>query len=347
MRIHSYGGNAVTFRNDFSRTLLAAAAVLAFATQAANSASLRLGSGFGDKHASTIALKTVFASEVEKRTEGRHTVKVFANSELGQAPEMINQAQSGINFGVFVSSAHYNAQVPEIGVTNLPFVFPDRETAFKVMDGPSGQAIAARFEDKDLVVLGIMELGFRNLTNAKHPITEPKDVAGLKIRLQNNPIHIATFELLGASPTSIDASEMFSALSQGVVDGQENPYTVINSFQLYDAKQKYLSNTGHFFDVIVFAVSKRAFDKMTPEDQAAIREAGRMATLEQRRLAATQDDDNLKQLLTHDVAYTELTPEQRAVFRDATAPVYQQVKDKVGAETFDSFMAAVAAESPK
>ncbi len=325
-------------------------AVLTIASLAAGSAhaaTLRLGSGFGDKHASTIALKTVFAEEVEKRTEGRHSVKVFANSELGQAPEMINQAQSGINFGVFVSSAFYNAQVPAIGVTNLPFVFPDRQTAFKVMDGPVGQEIAGRFEEKGLVVLGIMELGFRNITNAKHPIKEPKDVAGLKIRLQNNPVHIATFELLGASPTSIDASEMFAAMSQGVVDGQENPYTVINNFQLYDAKQKFMTNTGHFFDVIVFAVSKRAFDRLSAEDQAAIKEAGRLATLEQRRLAEAQDNDNLQQLLKHDVDFTELTPEQRTVFRDATAPVYQKVRDTVGADVFDSFVAAVDAEKTK
>lgn len=321
--------------------IAAAAVLISLSAGLANATTLRLGSGFGDKHASTIALKTIFAEEVKKRTNGRHTVKVFANSELGQAPEMINQAQSGINFGVYVSSAFYNAQVPAIGVTNLPFVFPDRETAFKVMDGPVGQEIAQRFEDKGLVVLGIMELGFRNISNSVRPIKEPKDVAGLKIRLQNNPVHIATFELLGASPTSIDASEMFSALSQGVVDGQENPYTVINSYQLYDAKQKYLSNTGHFFDTIVFAVSKTALDRMTPEDQAAIREAGRLATLEERRLAAAQDSDSLKQLLSHDVQFTELTAEQRDAFRKATAPVYEKVRDTVGSEIYDKFIAAI------
>lgn len=334
-------------RQKLSSFLLLCSAGVALAFHPAAAETLRLGSGFGDKHASTVALKTVFASEVQKRTNGHYNVKVFANSELGQAPEMVNQAQSGINFGVYVSSAFYNAQVPAIGVTNLPFVFPDRETAFKVMDGPAGQDIASRFEAKGLVVLGIMELGFRNITNSVRPIKEPKDVAGLKIRLQNNPVHIATFKLLGASPTSIDASEMFSALSQGVVDGQENPYTVINSYQLYDAKQKYMSDTGHFFDVIVFAVSKSALERMSAEDQAAIREAGRLATIEERRLAAAQDGDNLKQLIAHKVEFTELTPEQRAAFRAATAPVYQQVRDSVGADIYDKFIAAVDAETKK
>ncbi|WP_377296939.1 TRAP transporter substrate-binding protein [Rhizobium sp. SGZ-381] len=329
-----------------ARAVLAAALATALSASALQAATLRLGSGFGDKHSSTIALRDVFGPEVEKRTEGRYAVKIFANSELGQASEMINQAQSGINFGVYVSSAFFNAQVPQIGVTNLPFLFPDRETAFKVIDGPVGQKITAMFDAKGLSVLGVMELGFRNITNSKHAIKEPKDLAGLKIRLQNNPVHIATFQLLGASPTSIDASEMYSALSQGVADGQENPYAVINSFQLYDAKQKFMTNTGHFFDVIVFAVSKSALERMSPADQAAVREAARLATAEQRRLAAQMDADNLKQILTHQVEFTELTDDQRAKFREATAPVYSKVRDTIGAGIFDEFTAAVSAAKP-
>lgn len=329
-----------------TRAFAAAALATALSATALQAATLRLGSGFGDKHSSTIALKEVFGPEVEKRTEGRYNVKVFANSELGQASEMINQAQSGINFGVYVSSAFYNAQVPQMGVTNLPFLFADRATAFKAIDGPVGQKITAMFDEKGLSVLGIMELGFRNITNSKHAIKEPKDLAGLKIRLQNNPVHIATFELLGASPTSIDASEMFSALNQGVADGQENPYAVINSFQLYDAKQTFMSNTGHFFDVIVFAVSKSALERMSEADQAAVREAAKLATAEQRRLAEQMDSDNLKQILTHKVEFTELTDAQRTAFREATAPVYSKVRDQIGGEIFDEFTAAVEAAKP-
>jgi tripartite ATP-independent transporter DctP family solute receptor len=304
---------------------------------------LRLGSGFGDNHSSTRAMRDVFAPKVEELTDGRHTVSVFANSELGQAPEMVNQAQSGINFGVFVSSAFYNSQVPQIGVTNMPFIFSDRATAFKVFDGSFGEMMKPLFEEKGLVVLGFMELGFRNITNSVRPITQPSDLQGLKIRLQNNPVHIATFNLLGASPTSIDASEMFAALSQGVVDGQENPYAVINSFRLYDANQKYVTDTGHFFDVIVFAVSKTQLDAMSEEDRAAIIEAGRLATLEQRKYAEADEATNLATVLENGVELTKLTPEQREAFRTATAPVYDEVRGTLGTELVDEFLGAVEA----
>jgi tripartite ATP-independent transporter DctP family solute receptor len=323
--------------------LFACAVMIATGPFSASADELRLGSGFGDNHSSTRAMRDVFAPKVEELTQGRHTASVFANSELGQAPEMVNQAQSGINFGVFVSSAFYNSQVPQIGVTNMPFIFADRETAFKVFDGPFGEKLKPLFEEKGLVVLGFMELGFRNITNSVRPIAAPADLAGLKIRLQNNPIHIATFNLLGASPTSIDASEMFAALSQGVVDGQENPYAVINSFRLYDAKQKYVSDTGHFFDVIVFAASKSALDAMSAEDREAIIEAGRLATLEQRKYAAEDEAGNLATVLEKGMELTELTPEQRAAFQEATAPVLDEVRTNLGAELVDEFLAAVEA----
>lgn len=320
-----------------------ACAVIFAVSGAAQADELRLGSGFGDKHSSTRAMRDVFAAKVSELTGGRHTVSVFPNSELGQATEMVNQAQSGINFGVFVSSANYNLQVPEIGVTNMPFIFGDRETAFKVFDGPFGEKMKGLFEAKGLAVLGFMELGFRNITNSVRPIAKPEDVKGLKIRLQNNPVHIATFNLLGASPTSIDASEMFAALSQGVVDAQENPYAVINSYRLYDAKQKYVTDTGHFFDVIVFAVSKSALEAMSEEDRKAIIEAGRLATLEQRKLAAADEASNLETVLSHGVELTKLTPEQRDAFRAATAPVKDEVKARLGAELVDEFLGAVDA----
>ncbi|HEY6630654.1 MAG TPA: TRAP transporter substrate-binding protein [Rhizobiaceae bacterium] len=288
-------------------------------------------------------MRDVFAPKVAELTEGRQSVAVFPNSELGQAPEMVNQAQSGINFGVFVSSAFFNSQVPEIGVANMPFVFSDRDEAFALFDGPFGEQLKPLFEEKGLVVLGFMELGFRNITNSVRPISTPEDLQGLKIRLQNNPVHIATFNQLGASPTSIDASEMFAALSQGVVDGQENPYAVINSFRLYDAKQKYLTDTGHFFDVLVFAASKSVLDAMSPEDRAAIIEAGRLATLEQRRYAASDEAENLATVLSHGVEMVTLTPEQREAFRTATASVEAVVRERLGDEIVEQFIKQVQA----
>jgi len=311
------------------------ACAFAFLSQATFADDLRLGSNFGDTHSSTRALREVFAPKVEELTDGRHSVSVFANSELGQSAEMVNQAQSGINFGVYVSTAFYNSQVPNVGVTNLPFLFPDRESAFRVIDGPVGDQLKQEFEDKGLVVLGFMELGFRHITNAKRPILEPEDVAGLKIRLQSNPVHIATFELLGASPVALDGTEIFPALSQGVIDGQENPYAVINNLRLYDANQKYVTETGHFFDIIVFTASKAVLDAMSEEDRNAIIEAGKLATQEQRRIAASDEAANREQVIAKGVEVTVLSNEQRAAFQTATAPIYDDVRKNIGDELVD------------
>ncbi|MBP0617412.1 TRAP transporter substrate-binding protein [Jiella mangrovi] len=323
--------------------LFAGALMLTAGISQASATELRIASGFGDNHSATRALREVFARKVEELTDGRYTVSVFPNSELGQATEMVNQAQSGINFGVYVSSAFYNSQVPELGVTNLPFVFPDRETAFKVFDGPFGDKFKPLFEKSGLVVLGYMELGFRNVTNSVRKIAEPADLKGLKIRLQNNPVHIATFRQLGANPVSIDGSEMFAALSQGVVDAQENPYSVINAFRLYDAGQKYMSDTGHFFDVIVFAGSKSMLDAMSAEDRQAILNAGRLATEAQRKFAKEDEAADLKSILSHGVTFTRLTPEEREDFRKATLPVYDLVRERLGAGLVDEFLADVDA----
>ena len=322
---------------------LACALMLSAAASHASAEELRIASGFGDTHSATRAMRDVFAPKVEELTEGRYTVSVFPNSELGQAPEMVNQAQSGINFGVYVSSAFYNSQVPEIGVTNMPFVFPDRETAFKVFDGPFGEKLEPLFEKNGLAVLGYMELGFRHVTNSVREIATPADLKGIKIRLQNNPVHIATFNMLGASPVSIDGSEMFAALSQGVVDAQENPYAVINVFRLYDAKQKFMSDTGHFYDVIVFAVSKSVLDAMDAKDRASVVEAGKEATLAQRKFAAEDEAVNLEAILSHGVTFTKLTPEQREAFRTATLPIADEVRARLGAELVDNFLASVEA----
>lgn len=322
---------------------LALAAALGVVAATANAEELRLGSNFGDTHSTTQALREVFAPKVGELTEGRYTVSVFANSELGQTSEMVNQAQSGINFGVYVSTAFYNAQAPQLGVTNLPFVFADRETAFRVIDGPVGEELRPQFEEKGLVVLGFMELGFRHITNSRRPIVTPADVAGLKIRLQSNPVHIATFRLLGASPVALDGTEIFPALSQGVIDGQENPYSVISNLRLYDAGQKYVTETGHFFDLIVFAGSKPIMDRMSEADRAAIIEAGRMASEAQRRLAVADEAASREAVREKGVEITVLTPEQRDAFRAATAPVYDEIRQSLGADVVDRFLAAVEA----
>ena len=166
--------------------------------------------------------------------------------------------------------------------------------------------LTAKLQAKGFTSLGWMELGMRQITNSKLPIKTMADLKGLKIRLQPNETHLATFRALGANPIAMDVKELYSALEQKVVDGEENPYTVIASNR-YAEVQKYLSNSGHFFDVIAVVASKKAFDQLKPEFQKAVREAMTATIAYQRKLAAEDEAKRFAELKAK-MTYTEIAP---------------------------------------
>lgn len=301
---------------------------------------LRLGAVIYGDHSSVRAIKEVFVPEVEKNTEGRYTVEVYSNSELGGNAEVVQQTRNGTIFGAFVSGAWVTSYVPEIGASGLPFLFATREDAFRTFDGPAGDAVREAMDEAGFVPLGFMELGFRHLTTSSTLIDSPDDLAGMRIRLQANPVHMETFRLLGANPVQIDGGELFSALNQGVADGQENPYSVISMFKLDEAKQKYLTQTGHFYDILTFVGSKRMMDGMSEEDRAAILAAADKTTQLQRQYAAQEEQTFREDLLAKGVEMKELSDEQRAAFQEATAPLYETVANDLGKEFVEGFVAA-------
>jgi tripartite ATP-independent transporter DctP family solute receptor len=301
---------------------------------------LRVGGVIFGAHSSVRAAKEVFVPEVEKATNGRYKVELYTDGQLGGNAEMVQQTRNGTIFGALVSSAWMTSYVPKIAVTGLPFLFETREAAFSAFDGPVGQEIAKAMDASGFVPLGFMELGFRHLTTSTRKVSAPEDLKGMKIRLQANPVHQDTFRALGASPVQIDGQELFAALSQGVADGQENPYSVISLFKLADAKQKFLTETGHFYDALTFVGSKRMMDRMTPADRAAIIEAAAKTTALQRKYAAEEEGRYRADLVSKGVQITELTPEQRKRFRDATTSVYEKTEKDIGADFVKSFVAA-------
>jgi TRAP-type C4-dicarboxylate transport system substrate-binding protein len=166
------------------------------------------------------------------------------------------------------------------------------------------------------------------------------DLKGLKVRLQPNETHLATFRALGANPVAMDVKELYSALEQRVVDGQENPYTVIAANRFSEV-QKYLSNSGHFFDFIAVVASKKAFEQLKPEYQKAVREAMTATVAFQRKLAAEEEAKQLA-LLKGKMIYTEITPAAREEMRKATAPVIEDVKKRAGADLVNQVLAEAA-----
>ena len=180
----------------------------------------------------------------------------------------------------------------------------------------------------------------RHITNSRGPVKSMADLKGLKIRLQPNETHLATFRALGANPVAMDVKELYSALEQRVVDAQENPYTVISAAR-YGEVQKQLSNSGHFFDLIAVVASRKAFEQLKPEQQKAVREAMSSTIVFQRKLAAEDEAKRLAELKGK-MTYTEIAPAALDEMRRATAPVIEDVKKRAGADLVNQVLAEVA-----
>ena len=304
---------------------------------------LRIAGNFTRDHISSVAIEQA-KKDVEKATNGKLVLEVFPDMQLGGAQENVSQVRAGTIAMTWVGMAFLARTVPELEAVSLPFLFPSREVAYKVMDGPIGELLAQKLADKGFVLLGFMELGSRQVTNNIRPIKTIADLKGLKIRLQPNETHLATFRALGANPQAMDIREVYSALQQGVIDGHENPYNLILASRFFEV-QKYLSNTGHFFDFIAIVGSKKVFDAMKPEYQQAIRTAMKDAVAQQRAAAVKADLDALEELQKKGMKYDVLPPAEREAMRKATAGVVDQVRKRVGGDLVDRVLAETAKAS--
>jgi len=324
------------------RTSLAvcAAAVLALSPAAFAQQKLQIAGNFANEHPSSVAVEQVFKKEVARLTGNQLQVDVFPAMQLGGAKENVDAVRSGSLALTWVGGAFLSRIVPELEAVSLPFVFSNRESAFRVIDGPVGTAIDQKLQAKGFVSLGWMELGMRHITNSRAPIKSMADLKGLKLRLQPNETHLATFRTLGANPLAMDVKELYSALEQKVIDAQENPYTVISASR-YSEVQKQLSNSGHFFDFIAVVASKKAFEQLKPEYQKAVRDAMTTTIAFQRKLAIESEAKALVELKSK-MTFTEITPAALEEMRKTSAPVIEEVKKRAGADLVNQVLAEVA-----
>ena len=314
----------------------AAAAAPAIAQQ-----KLQIAGNFAAEHPSSVAVDQVFKTEVARLTNNQLQVNVFPAMQLGGAKENVDAVRSGTLALTWVGGAFLSRIAPELEAISLPFVFADRAAAFRVIDGPVGAAIDKKLLDKGFITLGWMELGMRHITNSRGPIKTAADLKGIKLRLQPNETHLATFRALGANPVAMDVKELYSALEQHVIDAQENPYTVIAASR-YGEVQKHLSNSGHFFDLIAVVASKKAFEQLKPPYQKAVREAMTATITQQRKLAIEAEAKVLPELKTK-MIYTEITPAAREEMRKIALPaVLDGVKKRAGADLVEQVLAEAA-----
>lgn len=232
----------------------------------------------------------VFAREVEKRTAGRYKVETFYSGSLGGERESIESVQLGTQALTFSSTGPVPNFVPEARIFDIPFLFRDKAHARAVLDGPIGQKMLTKFESKGFKALAWGENGIRHMTNSKRDVIVPADLKGLKMRTMENPVHVAAYKGLGIVTTPMAFPEVFTALQQGTVDGQENPLSVIMAAK-FDQVQKHLSLTGHVYSPGIFLMNKAAFDGLSAGDKQAFLDAAKEGVKANR---ARVDEDDAK-----------------------------------------------------
>ncbi len=300
----------------------------------------RYAGNFAVEHSASASMN-VFRDELAKASGGSFVVEVFPAMQLGGAAENVQNVRAGTLQMIIVGMAFLSRTVPELEAISLPFQFDSRQQAFKVVDGPIGQLLDGKLADKGIVSLGFMELGGRHVTNSKRPIRTLEDLKGLKIRMQPNETHLATFRALGANPVAMDIKELYSAMQQGVVDGQENPFSVIRASRYFEV-QKFLTNTGHFFDFINVVANKRAYESLPPAQQKQLRESMTKAIAWQRARATAEETESIAEIKQRGMAFDEVSPQFREQMRKASAGVVDEVKKRLGADFVNRVQAEVA-----
>ena len=310
------------------KLVLAAALLAALVNPAAAQKVLKVGIGLSDDHPQGVSVKK-FGEILSQKTGGKLTVKLFASGTLGNDVTMISALRGGTQEMVVPDSSTLVSLIKDFGVLNLPLTFATEQEADALLDGPFGKKLLDQLPAKGLIGLAFWENGFRHVTNSKRAVAKADDLAGLKLRVIQNPLFIDTFNALGANATPMPFPELYSALEQKAVDGQENPTATILASKFYEV-QKHVVLSRHIYSVWVLLLSKKAWDAMTPEEQKAVQEAAREATGFERKTIREFGEKALGELKKNGMQVTELPVAEQAKLRDKLAPVVAKYSQDSG-----------------
>ena len=232
---------------------------------------IRFGHLNNTDHPTSAGVKK-FAEIVAAKSGGKIKVQEYAASQLGNELQQQSALQGGVQEMLVASTTSLAGIVKEFGLFDFPFLFSNAKQADAMVDGPLGKMLSGRLADKGVVVLGFFDLGFRNVTNSKRPITKAEDLEGLKLRVIPNPVFLETFKTFKANPIPMPFAELYGALESKAVDGQENPFAVILSSKFYEVN-KYVSATNHVYATNPVQISKRFWDKLNPAEQKLLQDA--------------------------------------------------------------------------
>ena len=318
------------------RTLIAAATVAvasasfsAFA-QDIKPRLIRFGYGLNEQSNQGRAAK-VFAEQVEKASGGKMKVRAIGAAALGPDTQMQQALIGGAQEMMVGSTATLVGITKEMALWDTPFLFNNAKEADAVLDGPVGQKVMDKLQDKGLVGLAYWENGFRNLTNSKRPVTKLEDLNDVKLRVMQNNVYLDSFKLLGANAVPMPFSELFSALETKTVDGQENPYNTILSSKFYEV-QKYLSVTNHVYSPWIVTVSKKWWDGLSKTEQKILLDAARVSRDFERKDTREEASKAVADLKAKGMQVNEVSPAEQNRIRAKVASVYDKHKDSIGAD---------------
>jgi len=274
--------------------------------------------------------ENVGAFEIEKRIEqaagDRVDVQVFPNRQLGDQRTMVENMRAGLLDMTWVTVGFFGSYEPILNIIESGYLFDSEAHAYKVFDGPLGDEIKKRVEKHNVKLLGFFEAGVRELTNNVRPVFTPKDLQGLKIRVPQSKYHLKSLQLMGANAVSMSFAELYTALQQGVVDGQENPLAIIHDTHLYEV-QKYLSLTDHLLLMHMVMFSDKRWDKLPNDIQNIVREAVKGAEPIQRKAQRDKDASLLSVLKEKGM---KVNTADKAAFKEAVLPLRQEAINEYG-----------------
>lgn len=279
---------------------------------------------------------TVFCEQIQKGTQGRYSCQQFPSSALGGEREMIESVQLGTLDLVNTSTGPLGNFVPEVKIVDIPFLFRNYDHARKVMDGPIGQDLLKKMQAKGLVGLAWTENGFRHMTNNVRPIVQAADAKGLKMRTMENKVHMDGYKTFGILPTPMAFPELFTALQQGTVDGQENPIPVILASKFAQV-QKHLSLTNHVYSPAVIILSPSVWKKLSDADKQAFVKAAQAASAAQRKKVNDDEANGIALLRKDGMQVVEQVNGES--FRQAVAPAYAEFAKEFGADNIRAIQA--------
>ena len=279
-----------------------------------------------------------FKAFLEEKSGGKITVDLYPNSALGGDEAMLESVAMGTLTMVMPSASVMNVYEPSFGILAMPYLFTNTDDAFAAVDGKLGELLNQKLLDANvgLVNLGYNFTGIRNMTNNKRPIETPDDLSGLKMRCMSNEMFITMFRLLGANATPMSWSELFTALQQKTVDGQENPASLIYESKFQEV-QKYISTTEHIYDFDTIIINRDFYEGLDEQAKALIDEATKLYLVDhQRELEVSQNEEFIQKLAEEGMEVTYVTPENKAKFAELVVPMYDTAAQDFGQDVMDA-----------